>query len=70
MGIQKDSKIVNASNYKSYKEDIGDINFNYNPTFWNNFSLPPATAFYKKSVKELESIYGVPLEKQFKAVNK
>ena len=70
LGIHKDSKTVNASEYKSFKEDIGDISFKYNPVFWQNFSLPPATAFYKKSVKELESIYNVPLEVQFNAVNR
>lgn len=70
LGIQKDPKIIHQSKYKFFKEDIGDIRFNYKPEFWQSFSLPPATAFYKKSVKELESIYGVPLETQFKAVNK
>lgn len=70
LGIQKESKVINKSNFQVFKEDIGDIEFNYNPTFWANFSLPPSTAFYKKSVKQLESISGVPLETQFKAVNR
>lgn len=69
LGIERDKKIVNSGNYIKYKEDIGDIKIPYNPEFWNNFNLPPETAFYKKSVKELESIFGVPLEIQFKAMN-
>lgn len=70
LGVKKDSKTINASEYKTFNEDIGDIKANYNASFWENFSLPPATKFYKKSVKELEAIYGVSLKDQFKAVNK
>jgi hypothetical protein len=70
LGVQRNLEIVNASDYKKFKKDIGDIAFKYNPVFWESFSVPPATAFYKKSVKELESIFGVPLEVQFKAVNR
>lgn len=51
-------------------KDIGDYKVKYNPVFWQNLNLPPASKFYKKNVKELESIYGVPLENQFKIVNK
>ena len=69
LGVQRNSKIVNKPDYKFFKEDIGDIRFNYNPKFWATFSLPPATTFYKKSVQELESIFGVSLEVQFNAVN-
>ena len=70
LGIQKNSEIVNASNYKVFNEDIGDIPFKYNPYFWKNFNSPPATNFYKKSVKELESIFGATLEIQFNALNR
>ena len=42
----------------------------YSIGFWNNFTAPPATKFYKKSVRELESIYGVSIDAQFKTLNK
>lgn len=69
LGVETNKKKIKVGNYEGYKKDMGDIDVKYNPNFWNNFSLPPETAFYKKSVKQLESIYGVPLEQQFKAVN-
>lgn len=50
-------------------KDIGDYKVLYNPIFWQNINLPPASSFYKANVKELEAIYGVPLEVQFKAAN-
>lgn len=70
LGIETNKKKIDIGNYEGYKKDMGDIDIKYNPNFWNNFSMPPETAFYKKGVKELESIYGVSLETQFKAVNK
>jgi hypothetical protein len=70
LGVQTDKKIVNSADYMHHKKDIGDIEVKYDPVFWLNFSLPPETAFYKKSKQELESIFGVPLETQFNAVNK
>lgn len=50
-------------------KDIGNIVKPYNPTFWDNFAIPPATKFHTKSIKEIESIYGVPIDIQFKMVN-
>ncbi|TXG36885.1 carboxypeptidase-like regulatory domain-containing protein [Seonamhaeicola maritimus] len=70
LGTETNKKKIKVGNYEGYKKDMGDIEIKYNPYFWKNFSMPPETAFYKKSVKELESIYGVPLEQQFNAVNK
>ncbi|WP_187388369.1 carboxypeptidase-like regulatory domain-containing protein [Seonamhaeicola marinus] len=70
LGVETNKKKIKIGNYEGYKKDMGDIEIKYNPNFWNNFSIPPETAFYKKSVKELESIYGVPLESQFQSVNK
>ena len=46
------------------------MNVPYSTSFWNNFTAPPATRFYKKSVRELESIYGVSIDVQFKILNK
>lgn len=70
LDIENNKKKINIKNTVYDKKDIGDYNVKYNPEFWKNISLPPATKFYKRSVKELESIYGVSLEEQFKAVNK
>lgn len=49
--------------------DMGDYNLPYNPTFWEELNMPPDSEFYKKSVKELESIYGVSLQTQFNNAN-
>ncbi|WP_299053691.1 carboxypeptidase-like regulatory domain-containing protein [uncultured Polaribacter sp.] len=70
LNIESDKKKFNIQNTLYDKKDIGDYDIKYNPIFWKNIALPPATKFYKKSVKELESIYGVSLEDQFKSVNK
>ncbi|WP_418263630.1 carboxypeptidase-like regulatory domain-containing protein [Flavobacterium faecale] len=70
LSVESDKKKFDIKNLIYDKKDIGDYDVKYNKSFWENTSLPPETAFYKKSVKELESIYGVPLETQFNAVNK
>ncbi|WP_298366244.1 carboxypeptidase-like regulatory domain-containing protein [uncultured Lutibacter sp.] len=49
--------------------DMGLLDLPYNAEFWNNLSLPPDTKFYKKIKSEIEGLYGVPLETQFKLVN-
>ena len=41
----------------------------YKQYFWNNLSLPPETTFYKKNIGELEGLFGVPVETQFKYSN-
>jgi hypothetical protein len=41
----------------------------YNKYFWDNVSLPPETLFYKKNIGELESLFNVPIEDQFKYSN-
>jgi len=70
LGIKTDKKQFTAESYEEHDKEMGTIKLPYNPVFWNNLSLPPDTAFYKKIKAELESNYGVPLETQFKAVNK
>ena len=65
-----DKKKFDVKNTIFDKKDIGDYNIQYNADFWSKISLPPKTKFYKKSVKDLASIYGVSLEEQFKLVNK
>ncbi|MGB5983181.1 MAG: carboxypeptidase-like regulatory domain-containing protein [Nonlabens sp.] len=70
LDIVTDRKKIDVRNPIYEKMDIGDYNVPYNPNFWKNISLPPETKFYKKSVKELESIFNVSLDAQFNAVNK
>jgi hypothetical protein len=70
IGIETDWKKINIkSNIKGNNIDMGDYNIPYNENFWNNLSMPPDSKFYIKNKKELESIFGVPLNIQYKAVN-
>jgi len=69
LGIETDRKKINVGNIEGYKIDMGDIPVKYDPTFWDNFSMPPETEFYRKYAVELSSIFGVPLDVQFKLVN-
>lgn len=66
LGIILDRKKINVSGNIIKRKDIGDYNIKYNPDFWKNINLPPDSKFYKQSAKQLESLYGVPLENQFK----
>lgn len=50
--------------------DMGSLDLPYNANFWKDLSMPPDTEFYTKIKKELESNYGVTLEKQYQLVNK
>lgn len=54
-----------ASVYVFHRKDIGDIETEYNPKFWQKLNLPPSTAFYLESIEEIEKISGKPIEKQF-----
>ena len=53
----------------SENTDMTRFNIPYNQNFWTKISLPPNTNFYNKNIKELESLYGVPIETQFKHSN-
>lgn len=52
------------------KTDMAELNIPYNANFWKNFVAPPDTKYFKKIKNELESNFGVPLEKQFEYANK
>lgn len=47
------------------QKDMSLYRLPYNKFFWQNFSVPPETKIYKDNIKELESLYGVPIETQF-----
>ena len=70
IGLETDKSKINFKAYGGWGEDIGDVQIDYKPTFWQNLSIPPESKFYRQNVQELESIFGVPLETQFRAVNK
>ena len=47
------------------QKDMSLYRLPYNKFFWQNFSVPPETKIYKDNIKELESLYGVPIGTQF-----
>ena len=49
--------------------DMSNYEANYDEEFWKSLSIPPKTRFYRKNVEELEGIFGVSLEDQFKYAN-
>ena len=51
------------------QKDMSLYDIAYNQSFWDNFSLPPKTNYYKKNILELESRFGVKIENQFKYSN-
>ena len=56
--------------YKTIEEmDMTLYDIPYNKYFWDNVSLPPETLFYKKNIGELESLFNIPIESQFKFSN-
>lgn len=69
LGIETDKKKIDVKGSDLYGTSMEELDIKYNPIFWKNFKLPPATEYFKKSVKELESNYGVNIETQFKFVN-
>ena len=61
--IEEKSKFDNFSDME--QKDMSLYRVPYNKFFWQNFSVPPETKVYKDNIKELESLYGVPIETQF-----
>ena len=47
---------------------MGDYKINYKSDFWKGLNLPPNSEFYKTSAKQLENLYGIPIEAQFKRI--
>ncbi len=67
--VQTDKKKIKVNAY-GIDKDMGNLEIPYDPVFWKNLSMPPDTKFYKKIKSGLESNFGVPLETQYKLVNK
>jgi len=70
LGIETDKKKIDVGNTYVYRTKMEEIDVNYSAQFWNTVNLPPATDYFKKSVKELESNFGIPIDTQFELVNK
>lgn len=68
LGIEKNKSLFSA-NESATNSDMTQYKTKYNPDFWKKLNLPPNTRFYNKNINELEEIYGVPLENQFKYAN-
>ena len=69
VGIKENKKDFNKFNETLEKKDMSLYKIPYNDFFWKNFSLPPETNYFKNNKSELESIYKVSLETQFKFSN-
>ncbi|REE25706.1 carboxypeptidase-like protein [Winogradskyella pacifica] len=70
LGIETDKKKIDVGNTYVYRTKMEEIDVNYSAQFWDTVNLPPATDYFKKSVKELESNFGIPIDTQFELVNK
>ena len=70
LGIETSKKKIKTKNTDVYNRKMEEVNVKYDSFFWKNFSLPPATEYYKNSIKELEANFGVDIETQFQLVNK
>jgi len=65
-----DEKSKMKFNNESLQQDMTLYKIPYDENFWNSVSLPPKTKFYLKNIKELEGLYGVPIQTQFLYSNK
>ncbi|MBF8151014.1 carboxypeptidase-like regulatory domain-containing protein [Winogradskyella sp. F6397] len=70
LGIEMDKKKIDVGNTDLHRTKMEEVDVKYNAHFWNTVNLPPATDYFKKSIKELESNFGIPIETQFELVNK
>ena len=68
MGVVYDRKRISVNDNIIQRKDIGDYNIEYDSNFWENINLPPDSKFYKQSAKQLEELFGIPLEDQFKFI--
>ncbi len=69
VGIKENKKDFDKFEETLEKKDMSLYKIPYDDFFWKNFSLPPETNYFKKNKSELESIYKVSLETQFKFSN-
>jgi len=68
LGVENNGKKIRVRDNIIKGKDIGDYNIEYNSDFWKNINLPPDSKFYKRSAKQLDELFGIPLENQFKLI--
>ena len=68
LGVEDNRKKIRVSDNIINRKDIGDYNIKYNSDFWKNINLPPDSKFYKLSANQLEKLFGIPIENQFKLI--
>ena len=69
VGLKENKKDFDRFNETLERMDMSLYKIPYNDNFWKSFSLPPETNYFKKNKVELESIFKVSLENQFKYSN-
>ena len=69
LSLDNNSKTSKSTGDESNQRDMTLYKLDYNQNFWDNLSLPPETKFYKKNIEELEGLFDVPIETQFKFSN-
>ena len=65
LGIEEDKKLFDSYQGEQPK-DMTRYKVPFNANFWKGIGIPPNTRFYNKNIAELESLFGVPVEQQFK----
>lgn len=68
LGIEFERKEIKVRDNILPRIDMGDYKINYKSDFWKGLNLPPNSEFYKTSAKQLENLYGIPIEAQFKRI--
>ena len=69
LNLDNNSKSAKSTGDESNQRDMTLYKLDYDQNFWDNLSLPPETKFYKKNIEELEGLFDVPIETQFKFSN-
>ena len=68
LGIKFERKEIKVRDNILPRIDMGDYKINYKSDFWKGLNLPPNSEFYKTSAKQLENLYGIPIETQFNRI--
>ena len=67
--LDDNSETTKSKGDEYNQRDMSLYKLDYDQNFWNNLSLPPETKFYQKNREELEGLFDVPMEIQFKYSN-
>ena len=69
LNLDDNSNTAKSTGDEYDQKDMTLYKLDYDQNFWNNLSLPPETKFYQKNRDELEGLFDVPIETQFKYSN-